>query len=185
MFAEIRRDLEAKLKHANRLIETAREAKILSDRAICAIHSEKKKEADSLLNGARLGIKKLNKDLVKYPELYATNMQINLAFQEYAEAEMLVSILAGRALPVLDMPGECYLTGLADCVGELNRSFLQFLMKKDYRKAGMVMEKALEINDILKEFDYPDFVALNLRRKKDAVRIIVNNMLAAQARSQS
>lgn len=184
MFARIRNDLDAKLKHANGLIEAARQAKILSDRAICAIHSEKKREAQALLAGARAGIKKLNKDLVKYPELYATNMQINLAFQEYAEAEILVSILAGRSLPGLDVPDECYLTGLADCVGELNRSFLQFLMKKEIAKAGMVMEKALEINDILKEFDYPDFVALNLRRKKDAVRIIVNNMLAAQARSQ-
>lgn len=183
MFEKIKKDLDGKLKCANALIETCRQAKILSDRAINAMHGGRLKEARTLLDNARKKTKTARKMLKSYPELYATNMQINLAFQEYAEAEILTSLLGKGSLPELDVPAECYLTGLADCVGELNRAFLHSLIRNDKTRAERLMKNAIEINEMLRSFDYPDFVALNLRRKKDMVRAMVNNMLSSMAKS--
>jgi len=182
VFNSIKKELDTKLRHATQLVEVCRKAKIDSDRAIALIHSGKPKAAASLIKSAEKKLAKAGVLLRAHPDLYATNMQINLAYQEYAEAQILVAILAAKPLPKLSVPAECYLTGLADAVGELNRAFLQARMRKDEVTANRLLERALEIDDLLKAFNYPDFVAANLRRKKDIVRIIINNMLTAQAR---
>ena len=174
MFNQIKKVLDKRLKLTNSAVDTARQAKVLADRAIAAAHSDAKK-AKVLLRQAKGKIKKL-RPLLKDVRV---GSQINLAFQEYAEAEILLALLDGKKLPKVAVGEEAYLLGLCDAIGELQRAFLVAKKSGDEKKALFLLKKATEIQDALQVFDYPDYLVSGLRRSKDRMRHILNQMLQA------
>ncbi|NUQ01441.1 MAG: haloacid dehalogenase, partial [Armatimonadetes bacterium] len=95
------------------------------------------------------------------------------AQKEFAEAALLLAIVAGRELPTpasLDIEGAPYLNGLAEAAGELRRSVLDVLKHKDYLAAQERLEALDSIYHLLVTFDYPDAVAYGLKRRLDMVR---------------
>ncbi|MFH0962053.1 MAG: hypothetical protein V1820_05190 [archaeon] len=177
--------LDRKLSAADSISPIAREAKIASDRAIALLHSGKESEALALLRKAQGGIAALTSALSRDPSLKSTNFQISLAFQEYAEAIILLHILKGRDIPNVAAPPEEYLLGLADAAGELNRAYLEARIRRDFKSSARYSEKVREIEAAFSELDYPDFIVPSFRQKKDLVRRIYESILSTESKDVS
>lgn len=156
----------------------AEELKVLSDQAITLLHAGKPGIALQKIRRAEraAGTLKKKKECGRFI----------VPFQEYAECRILLGIMSRGRIPtsVAQVSDEAYVLGLADCVGEINRAFLQALISGSKTDADRFLHTAVEINDALRVVNYPDFVVPGLRRKKDACRIMVNNMLQARARHE-
>ena len=100
---------------------------------------------------------------------------VESAFQEYAEAAILISILEKNDVPSpedLGIGGVPYLLGLADSVGELRRFALDELKGGNVKKADSYLDQMEDIFTALMRFDYPDAI-LPIRRKQDIVRSLL------------
>lgn len=181
--SRVKEALDRKLSAADSISPFARESKISSDRAIALLHSGRnEKEVTRLLNKAQEGVAILGSALSRDPSLAGTSFQISLAFQEYAEAIILLHALKGREIPDVAVPDEAYVLGLADAAGELNRAYLEARIRGDFAKASRYAGQVREISEAFSELDYPDFVVPSFRQKKDFVRRILDSMLSVEAR---
>jgi len=109
-----------------------------------------------------------------HPDLMYSGL-LDSALEEYAEAEILFSLVTGSEIPtnkVLNIPPQVYLGGMADCIGELRRLVLSELDKSNLKKASGYFEMMCGIYDHLMMFDIPSSL-YPLRRKQDIARSII------------
>jgi len=100
---------------------------------------------------------------------------VESAYQEYAEAGIMISLLEKGDVPTPDELGignVPYLLGLADTVGELRRACLDELKSGKVEKANAHLERMEDIFAELMRFDYPEAI-LPIKRKQDIVRSLL------------
>lgn len=147
----------------------------MSKQAIFLAHRDKVKEAEEMLNEAKLNIDKINEMLRFHPELFYAGLA-DPAFEEYAEAQVFLKIIMGEEIPSheeINIPDEFYVLGLADVIGELRRKSLDLIRRGDVEAA----EKCLNImesiyNEIVSCDDLLILIS-GLRRKCDIARRII------------
>jgi translin len=101
---------------------------------------------------------------------------LDTAYQEFVEAAYVLTILERGSLAILDeydIPSRQYLTGLADTIGELRRATLDALRNDDLDKAEGFLHFMEKIQDELQNFDFPNALIPDLRRKCDVARSII------------
>lgn len=100
---------------------------------------------------------------------------VETAYQEYAEAGIMISLLQSEDVPSpedLGIGNVPYLLGLADSVGELRRSCLDELKAGKVDNANRLLEMMEDIFGELIRFDYPDAI-LPIKRKQDVARSLL------------
>jgi translin len=109
------------------------------------------------------------------------NIQLQ-AYQEYAEARVLLSIIERKDIPTYEELGitfKAYLLGLLDCIGELRREMLEELKRRDKKKADYYFSKMDELYEALLPLKFSNSILPNFRRKQDVARMQIE-----QARSE-
>jgi translin len=98
------------------------------------------------------------------------------AAREYAEAAIVLALIAGHDLPGpqdLDLEPVFWLNGLADAAGELRRHVLDLIRRAEVDAAEDFLRAMDEIYQTVMSFDYPSGVTYGLRGRSDAVRGMV------------
>jgi len=109
------------------------------------------------------------------------NIQLQ-AYQEYAEAKVLLAIIGRKEIPTceeLKIPFKSYILGLLDCIGELRREMLEELKRGEKKKAEYYFSKMDELYEALLPLRFSNSILPNFRRKQD-----VGRMQIEQARSE-
>lgn len=139
---------------------------------IRALHRGELAEAESLLAECAERCATMTNHALGSPAIAQAGFVMD-AQKEYAEAALLMAILHDRDLPTpesLGIEGAPYLNGLAEAAGELRRSTLDALRRKEYEVAQQWVEALETIYHLLVSFDYPDAVVFGLKRRLDMVR---------------
>jgi translin len=116
----------------------------------------------------------LKRSLSAHPDLLYSGT-VEGALEEYAEAEILAALIAGKEIPShseLGVPPQSHVCGFADCIGELRRLALQALDRSDPALASKYLSLMCEMYDQLMRFDVPSSIA-QVRRKQDIARALV------------
>ncbi|MGC9316876.1 MAG: hypothetical protein ACP5KN_02425 [Armatimonadota bacterium] len=95
------------------------------------------------------------------------------AAREYAEAAVVLALIAGDDLPGPDDIGvdpADWLNGLGDAVGELRRHVLDLIRQDQVDEAEKHLQMMDEIHQTLMSFDYPQAVTKGLRGRSDQAR---------------
>ena len=161
-------------------------------RGLCdAIRITSQREIAGLHAGKRLSLSKMRKDVkklgktIKEPILYALNKSsVLIAYQEYAEAELLKAIMDKKKLPSLNIPAPCYFTGLCDAIGEVKRQFMIALIEGNKKKASYLLKRSLELGSTIAEIDAPPSVIKAIKPKKDMVQRSIESMLELSVRNK-
>lgn len=96
------------------------------------------------------------------------------AYQEYAEAKILLAALERKEIPTyeeLDIPFEAYLTGLMDSVGELRREMLEELKRGRRKEAEKYFDVMNAIYEAVLPVRFSNSLLPNFRKKQDVARI--------------
>ncbi|MEM3562568.1 MAG: hypothetical protein QXR19_05025 [Candidatus Jordarchaeaceae archaeon] len=147
----------------------------LSGQAVRFIHRLDFDKALKKIEEAKIKVDEINKKLEKYPELKDKGF-ISSAYQEYAEANLLFSLLKYKkfvSFEALDVPCVSYLLGLGDLIGELRRHILDSIRREDIEKAESLLDLMEEVYTLLMTIDYPEALTSGLRRKCDVARSLV------------
>ncbi|MEM4366799.1 MAG: hypothetical protein QW035_01560 [Candidatus Anstonellales archaeon] len=126
------------------------------------------------------GIEKKVKELKKLDR-----SEYNIAFQEYAELCIIISIYKKMSIPSIKEIGvkeESYILGLLDATGEMKRYMYNLLMKGDIEKAKKVFAIMDGLFSDLSEFCFSDRILPNFRPKQDAFRIQLEQARAEMLR---
>jgi translin len=143
--------------------------------AIRAAHREEDDLVDQHLQKAHEQLTSLGSELEPYPDLYHAGYTQS-ALKEYAEANIVYSLLRGGTLPDpedLEVEYAAYLGGLSEAAGELRRRVLDILRHDRLEEAERLMAAMDEIYGMLVTMDFPDAITDGLRRKTDMVRGVV------------
>ena len=167
--------LLSKVEARDEALLKARKAIRLCGEAISLTHREKISEAKERLREAKSIIE----------ELKVTTRELNLdvldvALQEYVEAESLISIMEGREIPSikeLQVTDEAYALGLADLIGELRRRVLEEIRRNNRSKAEHLYEVMKSLYETLWPLEYPRSLVPGLRHKIDVMRRILDETL--------
>lgn len=139
---------------------------------IRAVHRGEFAEADELLAECRRLCRAMNAASAPAPAVYHSGF-VSDAQKEYAEAALVLAVVAERELPApenLEVEPAAWLNGLAECAGELRRAVLDALKRDDFPAAERLLEALDAIYSLLVTFDFPDAVAYGLKRRLDMVR---------------
>jgi translin len=140
--------------------------------AIKCIHNKEMKEAEDRIknvDGLVRKLKGLDEDF-EYLTLQA--------YQEYAEAKVLLAIIERREIPgyvELKIPFKAYLLGLLDCVGELRREMLEELKRGNKQDAEYYFESMSDVYEATLPVRFSNSLLPNFRRKQDVARVQVEN----------
>ncbi len=159
---------EQALTHARHLVRACA-------RAIQAVHREDFEAARRFLQTGQDLAQRLRTDLADYPDLFYAGYTQD-ALKEYAEANIVYSLIAGHPLPMPDdlhVPTNTYLRGLAEAVGELRRHTLNILRHGYSERAETMLAYMDEIYGLLIMMDYPDAITGGLRRLTDIARSLI------------
>ena len=169
---QVRERLEAVDRAREGAYRLQREVTRLAASTIRAVHRGAFDEADQLLADAAQLTRTMNEHARPSGEVYYSGFVMD-AQKEFAEAALLLAIVAARPLPSPDelgIEGAPYLNGLAEAGGELRRSTLDALKAGDHTAAAWRLEALETIYHLLVTFDYPDAIAYGLKRRLDMVR---------------
>lgn len=172
---EIALSLKAKDAKREEIISQSREIIRRSGSAVLSIHRGEFEAAEESLRAAKAALEGALHACKDFHEFYYTG-PLPQAFQEYAEAMILLSLVRDQEVPKpaeLGIPPEPYLTGVADAAGELRRYALDSIRKDSIDEAWRALELMEEAYTLLKAMDYPRAVVPNLRRKVDVMRRLV------------
>jgi len=100
------------------------------------------------------------------------------AYQEYAEAKVLLAIIKRKEIPnfeELKVPFKTYLLGLFDCVGELRREMLEELKRGNKQDAEYYFESMSDIYEATLPIRFSNSLLPNFRKKQDIARLQVEN----------
>lgn len=174
---EILNQLKEKLKEKEeikrQIEEASQKARIMSKQAILLIHRDEKEKAEGLLKEASKLLEGVKGLLDKYPE-FSAHGSVEAAWEEYAEAKILITLEKQRAFPEpLEIPMESYILGLGDVIGELRRAALDDLREGKFVEAEQRLKRMEEIFDVLISAEEMSILLKDLRRKIDVGRGVI------------
>jgi translin len=175
LLKKVREELKQKEETKEEIQKNMRKATRLSKQSILLIHHEKIREAKKILKETNELFVTLTELAKEHPELFYSGT-VNAAFQEYAEAQILLSIVEEKQLvgpKDLGIPSIDYVLGLADVIGELRRRALDMLRKGNVKKAEKCLEMMEEIFGELMALDDAYMLVPGLRRKCDVARHVI------------
>jgi translin len=180
MMTQLRKNIENLNNQSESIRKICDRIRVTSQREIAKLHAGKTMDFSSM----RTDIKKLEK-LIKVPLVYALNKgSIFMAYQEYAEAEIVWAFVNNKDLPQLNIPEPAYFTGLCDAIGEVKRQFMIALIDGNGEKARMLLKKSLKTGSLIAEIDASPAVINTLKPKKDMVRRSIESMLELSVRNK-
>ena len=152
-----------------------RRATRLSKQAILFTHQERFRDAKKLLKDADELFTKLHSVAKTYPDMVYSGL-VDAAFQEYAEARTLLSLVEENRFvspEEISVNSVAFVLGLADVIGELRRRALDSLRKEDLKTAEACLHLMEEIYVELMSMDEAYMLVPGLRRKSDVARHII------------
>ena len=152
-----------------------RRATRLSKQAILFTHQERFRDAKKLLKDADELFTKLHSVAKTYPDMVYSGLA-DAAFQEYAEARTLLSLVEENRFvspEEISVNSVAFVLGLADVIGELRRRALDSLRKEDLKTAEACLHLMEEIYVELMAMDEAYMLVPGLRRKSDVARHII------------
>jgi translin len=152
-----------------------RRATRLSKQAILFTHQERFTDAENLLREVNKLFVKLRRVGKNYPDMVYIGM-VDVAFQEYAEAQTLLHLVEQDRFidpEELGIPAISYVLGLADVIGEFRRRALDSLRKGDVKTAEKCLQTMEQIYIELMSMDEAYMLVPGLRRKSDVARHII------------
>ncbi len=161
-------------KAREKLQTLTRNATRLCSWAIIQVHRGKLGQATKTLNEAKQSLDELQGLLTAHTELPQFG-QVLVAFQEYAEAELLFKLKKSGTIASLRDVGvssTAYLLGMLDFVGEMRRMILDALRRGNADEAQSLLTKMEGIYEELMSLDRTSILP-NFRRKLDAARRIL------------
>ena len=168
---ELKQKEEAKEKTQKNM----RKATRFSKQAILYIHQGRLLEAKKLLKETSKLFADILKLFKEHPDLYFSGI-VDAAFQEYSEAQVLLSLVEKEQFispESLGVPSIDYVLGLADVIGELRRRALDMLRKGNVAKAEKCLEIMEQIYGELMAMDDAYMLVPGLRRKSDVARHLI------------
>jgi len=171
----IREELARKDELRQEIQIATRRVTRLSKQAIFQIHRADLEKAEETLKEAKKildGVKDLTKD---YPDLLYSG-SVDSAFQEYAEANILLGLVKDSRFvnfEELDIPMASYVLGLADVIGELRRRALESLRTGEMSEAEDCLRLMETIYEEIINLEEIQFLISGLRRKCDTGRRII------------
>ncbi len=176
---QIATELRALLEETNRAREQAlrlsREVIQHSARAIRAVHRGEMESAGLLVQEAKSRVDTVHATLQGYPDLFYAGY-VHDSQKEYVEAETMLAIVGGSALPApgtLGVEPAAYLNGIAEAASESRRYVLDRLRLGEMDRAEAVLKIMDDIYYELVTFDFPDAITGGLRRTTDALRAVL------------
>jgi len=157
-----------------KILKLSRSAVRFSSLAIIQAHRLELKKAEKTLSKAKRTLDKLKGflDEGRTKTLMASSLT---AFQEYAEAKLLLSFISsGRiaSLKEVGVDSYSYVLGLLDFIGELRRTVLNALRLGDPSKAEAALTIMEGIYEELYSLNHASLIP-NFRHKMDAARKIL------------
>ncbi|MEM1586540.1 MAG: hypothetical protein QXX99_01585 [Candidatus Bathyarchaeia archaeon] len=152
----------------------ARKTTRLAKQAIFSIHKDMLEEAENLLNEAGVNIGRLIDYLKLHPEICAGLIEAPL--QEYSEAKIFLDLVKNKTFigpKDVGVPGESYVLGLADVIGELRRRALDLIRSDNVKDAERCLDLMETIYNELMGCDELQALIPGLRRKCDIARRIM------------
>lgn len=135
--------------------------------AIKAMHAYDMKTAKAHLKEAEGALDSLKPYAGEFPG------QLNHIYQEYAEAQIVLSAIELKKIPgyaKLKVPEVPYLLGLLDAIGELKREMYESLRRGNKHEAGFYFKMMEEIYDELLPLRFSNSVLPEFRKKQDSAR---------------
>ncbi|HEQ78547.1 MAG TPA: haloacid dehalogenase [Euryarchaeota archaeon] len=179
LVSEIKDELDLRDARREKVFILAREVRRFSTKAVRELHKANFEAAESAIEQAEKKLLELESGDYSFSLLQE-------AIQEYAEAVLTMSFLEKREPPShkeLGIPGEWYLLGLADTVGELRRHILDLIRLNKYSEVNHYLDLMDEITHEILTLDYPSAV-LNIRRKQDISRSILERTFSDVVRAE-
>jgi translin len=152
-----------------------RKATRLSKQAIQVTHQERFDDAKAMLREAKDLFVKLRETAKNYPALFYSG-SVGAAFEEYAEAQVLLALIQGEQFvspEEIGVPFTPYVLALGDVVGELRRRALDLIRKGDIGAAEKSLEWMEDIYSELTALDDAYIIINGLRRKGDVARRLI------------
>jgi len=171
----IREELAEKDKIKQEIQLAARRAGRLSKQAIFQIHKVNLEKAEETLEEAKEILEKIRSLTKDYPELLYMGT-VDSAFQEYAEANILLSLIKESrfiSFDELKIPMTSYVLGLADVIGELRRRALDSLRNGEMKKAENCLRLMETIYEEIINLEEIQLLVSGIRRKCDTGRRII------------
>jgi translin len=150
-------------------LKSSRTVVRLCGNAVRTMH--KGKDASPTINEAMEELQKLTSITRDFPDIKHSGF-VESAMQEYTEAKLFQSILAGQEMPTpenLGVTPEAYLLGMGDIIGELRRQALDHIRKGAVEKASGYLETMESLYEFLMRFHYPSSLVA-IKRKQDIAR---------------
>ncbi|MBN2230802.1 MAG: haloacid dehalogenase [Candidatus Thorarchaeota archaeon] len=171
----LRDEIDADDKVREKVLPLSREAIRKCSESIKKTHKGAYEDAWKLISDARKIVDEATESIVDSSFMSASRV-LDVAYQELAEAVNLLSLIEKGKYTMpseYQIPSRPYLTGLADVIGELRRAALDFLRKDDVNRAETMLNLMEDILEGLQNFDYPNALVPDLRRKCDVGRSLV------------
>jgi translin len=178
--SQVRDELDAKYAAREVALKAARPIIRNSANAIRAMHRNDPETARTLLGEVKSLIASAEEALEGHWDIYHAGFFYD-AVKEYAEAEITVALLTGRAIPLpveLGLHAVPYLKGLGEAVGEQRRRLLDQLRSGELEAAEVTFSEMEQIHDLLTALDYPDGMTSGLRRTTDVARALIERSRA-------
>jgi translin len=175
ILCKIDRELKKRESIKNELYDSMRKATRLSKQAIFLIHRRQFDRASKLLREAARLFPTFGDTTSPHREFAHANI-VYSAFEEYAEAQILLSLLQEDRFvdpEEIHVPHTSYLLGMADVVGELRRVALDSLRKEEIETAEKNLERMELIYNMSITMDAAMHFVSELRRKTDVSRRII------------
>jgi translin len=172
---KIREELARKDEVRQEIHIATRRVTRLSKQAIFQIHKANLEKAEETLKKAEKLLKEIERMTKDYPDLFYLG-SIDSAFQEYAEANILLELIKNvrfMSFEELGVPMTSYVLGLADVIGELRRRALESLRKGEMNIAEECLRLMETIYEEMINLEEIQFLVSGLRRKCDTGRKII------------
>lgn len=169
---EAREQLEAIHADRERAYTTSREVVQAASATIKAVHREEFDEARAQVQRTKELYERMMKAVKASPEIGFGGF-VGDAAREYAEAALVLALIADNELPGPDEMGvdsADWLNGLGDTVGELRRHVLDLIRHDQVDEAEKYLAMMDEIYQTIMSFDYPQAVTKGLRTRSDQAR---------------
>lgn len=183
-FLSIAESIEQKLisldTKREEILRISRKAIKLCGQCIEDFHLRRISNAKEALNAAEILLEEINNYLREDPFLYQNSI-INVVYQEYVEAKLLISIVEEQKLipaDELNVLEPFYLNGVADLIGELRRYILELLVADELEEAKKYYFIMRELYGTFLQIEYGKNLVADFRRKKDTARVLIERTLS-------
>ena len=168
---QVSKELRRREEVRDKALTAARRMRRLSKQAIQFIHNGRIDDTKNNLKTAENHLTDISFSAEEFSEINRYD-SVEAAYQEYAEANILLHIIQGQPYPTpekLKIPASSYLLGIADIPGELRRQALDHLREGDVQAAEENLGTMEDIYQELLGMDEGAFLK-GLRRKLDVTR---------------